>query len=152
MVIPLRDYEADVASVIKQINQLEFEQLKRKLQDPEEGEDWSPDRCDEVEVRYRRFLALKAAYSDLDIVPNKEIDAFWHRHILDTQAYFADCETVFGAYLHHYPYFGLNGPLDARALQDAFDLTVDLYEHHFGEPYGGSATRCRTGCKPVRCK
>lgn len=115
---------------LKPIWQLDFTNLKRKLQKPApEGKGWSVERCDEVELWYRRFLAICLLYPDHSTVPNGPIDAFWHTHILDTMAYHNDCDAVFGFYLHHYPYFGLNGDADQR--DDAFDQTNARYQHHF---------------------
>lgn len=142
---------------MEDINQLNFNMLKLKLQDVDEGEGWSFDMCESIEVEYKRFLSLKRAYPELDIVPNGPVDIFWHRHILDTEAYYKDCEAVFGYFLHHYPYFGMNGEDDAQNLNNAFEQTKELYEYHFGESFVGEAKRCtapkcRTQCKPMKCK
>lgn len=112
---------------------IDFSNVKRKLNI--ENRSACPD-CDMsteyMERRYREFLALQFAYPDARIVPTKSIDAFWHHHILDTRAYEKDCDHVFGEFLHHYPYFGLNGEEDARDLQGTFDATCELWEAHFG--------------------
>lgn len=131
---------------------LDLSMIRRKLQDPEEGMGWSEEECLEVELDYKRYLALKRAYPDREIVPNQPVDKFWHYHILDTQKYAEDCQELFGYFLHHYPYFGMNGPEDEQALVDAFDDTCDLYQHHFGEPYADGRAKCRTACKPQKCK
>jgi hypothetical protein len=115
------------------------------------------DECNQVEEEYRRFLALKREYPDKDIVPHKTIDVFWHQHILDTAKYAQDCEAIFGYFLHHFPYFGMNGKQDAQNLMDAFEETKILYQQHFSKNYIGMAKRCkapkcRTQCKPVKCK
>lgn len=134
------------------IEALDLSMIKTKLQDAEEGLGWTAEQCDEVEIEYKRYLALKRAYPDVEIVPNKLVDAFWHAHILDTQKYAEDCSTLFGFFLHHYPYFGMGGEADYQALCDAFDQTRELYDLHFGQGYGAEASRCRTQCKPVRCR
>lgn len=134
------------------IEALDLSMIKRKLKDPEEGMGWTSEECDDVEVEYKRYLTLKRAYPEQEIVPNQSVDKFWHYHILDTQKYAEDCEVLFGYFLHHYPYFGMNGPEDEQALADAFSATAALYEAHFGVGYAASASRCRTQCKPVRCK
>lgn len=134
---------------------LNFDLIKLKLQASDEGPGWSTQQCEIVEQDYRRFLALKRHYPAHDIVPNREVDVFWHQHILDTQKYAADCDAVFGEFLHHYPYFGMNGPDDHANLCQAFETTSQLYERHFGQLWGDSRSdraRCRTGCKPQRCK
>jgi hypothetical protein len=139
------------------INNVDFKMIKLKLQDKEEGQGWSASLCDETEIEYKKFLALKRTYPEKDIVPNKLIDMFWHQHILDTVKYAEDCENIFGYFMHHFPYFGMNGKADAKNLTDAFEETKDLYTLHFNEVYAGkpkrcTAPKCRTQCKPMKCR
>ena len=138
--------------MIVEIQNLDLSMIKLKLRDSEEGPGWSAVQSEEVEEEYRRFLALKRLYPDLEIVPNKMVDTFWHYHILDTASYARDCDTVFGYFLHHFPYFGMRGEEDYRNLCDAFEETKRLYALHFGSDYQASFSRCRTECKPVKCK
>jgi hypothetical protein len=112
--------------------ELDLGMIKTKLMDRNEGAGWSPERCAEVEVEYRRYLALSRAYPTRAIVPSRIVDTFWHYHILDTQAYAEDCQRIFGFFLHHYPYFGMRGLEDAQALGDAYDQTLEVYERNFG--------------------
>ena len=134
---------------------LDLTMIIEKLMDAEEGQGWSREYCDRVAVEYRRFLALTRQYPDKAIVPSKIVDAFWHAHILDTQAYASDCDRLFGFFLHHFPYFGMRGPEDAKALGSAYDETLRLYDEHFGTPPADlwartGAARC-PNCG-VRCK
>ena len=138
--------------VMDDIAALDLSMIRRKLQDPEEGMGWNEEECLEVELDYKRYLALQRAYEDRAIVPNQPVDKFWHFHILDTQKYAEDCQAVFGYFLHHYPYFGMNGPEDEQALIDAFDDSCELYQYHFGVPYAQGKGKCRTACKPQKCK
>jgi hypothetical protein len=138
---------------MEDIAALDLSMIKLKLQDAEEGPAWTAEKCDAVEVDYKRFLALKRAYHDVEIVPNKEVDLFWHQHILDTEKYAQDCELLFGNFLHHYPYFGMQGEEDYARLCAAFSETQSLYALHFGGKGGSSGSgKCRTKCKPVKCK
>lgn len=120
--------------LVTRIDALDLSMVKLKLQDPEEGSGWSSEYCERVEVEYRRYLMLTGSYPDEAVVPSKIIDAFWHGHILDTQAYGADCAMVFGYFLHHFPYFGMRDADDAAALGHAYDRTLELYGVHFGPP------------------
>jgi hypothetical protein len=52
---------------------------------------------------------------------------------LDTQKYAEECSTVFGEFLHHFPYFGLRGEEDQRALRTAYESTLELMRDEFGE-------------------
>ncbi|WP_192822779.1 hypothetical protein [Rufibacter sp. LB8] len=148
--------QALVNKALLLLEEVDFSMLKLKLQDAEEGLGWTPEECDSAEQDYKRFLALKYVYPQEEIVPNQVVDKFWHYHILDTQAYAQDCERVFGYFVHHFPYFGMRGEQDMRDLHTAFADTTALYKNHFGEGYDGAKQggrgRCRTACKPVKCK
>lgn len=156
--------QIDQTIFMEDILTLDFSMVKLKIQDKEEGLGWSKELCEFAEIEYKRFLILKRTYPEAEIVPNQFIDAFWHQHILDTQKYQNDCKEIFGYFLHHYPYFGMNGKEDYKNLMDAFEETKILYWETFGESYVRDSTipmmessskcraKCRTACKPVKCK
>lgn len=151
------DLQTENLVVIDDIAAISFEMIKLKLQDEEEGVGWSESECEQAESEYLKFLALKRAYPDREIVPHKQIDQFWHFHILDTEKYARDCNNIFGYFLHHYPYFGMNGDQDMQNLIDAFEETKALYKLHFNGHYLGDAPKCkapkcRTACKPMKCR
>jgi hypothetical protein len=89
------------------------------------------------------------------------VDTFWHFHILDTVKYAADCERVFGYFLHHNPYIGLRGGGDEEVLRQYGERMRELYEATFDQPYSISATaysagqvrqaRAATEKKPAYC-
>jgi len=128
----IKQMDANTHEIPSSIAAIDFTMVKLKLMDTEEGAGWSADHCDRVELEYRRYLALSRHYPDKAVVPSKVVDTFWHFHILDTQAYAEDCDSAFGYFLHHYPYFGMRGEQDAQALGAAYDETLALYEAHFG--------------------
>src|SRR3989338_2927112 len=94
-------------------------------------------RADVVKIceLYRHFLFLKKKYSldDEKLPPSEEIDEFWHNHILDTKKYKVDCQNIFGFYLDHYPYFGLDGKTTKDDLDNAFKRTQELHHKEFGD-------------------
>ena len=112
----------ELADALRRVATLDFTMLKSKLVE-EKG--WTAETCDEIEGLYRKFLALNMRYPDRKICPSGPIDDFWHAHILDTQAYAADCQRLFGRLLHHYPYFGRRGAEDRAALEKAFSEEDD---------------------------
>jgi hypothetical protein len=57
--------------------------------------------------------------------------SFWHAHILDTQQYRQDCQAIFGQYLDHYPYFGIDKQSDFNDLESAFEKMQMLYAKEF---------------------
>jgi len=126
------------------IQDLDFDPIKVKLMDKEEGLGWSLDKCDEAEKQYKRFLYLGTKLLDSPLVPIGDVDKFWHQHILDTRKYADDCNKVFGYFLHHFPYFGLRGEEDAADLKRSAEETSKIFESEFGESLVGKAS----GCKP----
>jgi hypothetical protein len=114
---------------------IDLEMVKMKMAEPKEGTGWNKAQCEDAEIEYKRYLTLcvKYPYPDYSVVPNKIMDTMWHYHILDTRAYCKDCDRVFGGYFHHYPYFGLCGDEDERALKSAFELTKGYYQDLFDE-------------------
>lgn len=143
---------------------IDLSMVKRKLMDAQEGPGWTAAYVEVVEVRYRRFLEMVLKHPERSIVPTHDIDEMWHAHILDTRAYAQDCEAVFGYFVHHYPYFGMNGVADYDDLVSSFSATEELYLGTYGEEYdvaidpvSSGPTRCgpqgcvKCGSGPVKC-
>lgn len=119
-------------TVLNAIAELNLEPIKNKLMDAEHGEGWSRAKVEAMDLEYRRFLHLMHAFPNHSASPTKAVDTFWHYHILDTQKYAADCDQVFGCFMHHDPYGNEQG---ASAGTFSIDRMQDLYEATFGEAY-----------------
>ncbi|WP_229260500.1 glycine-rich domain-containing protein [Duganella alba] len=128
---------------------LDLEPIKVKLMHEESGEGWTLERANAVEFEYRRFLHLMKRYPDEQTAPLVDVDTFWHYHILDTMKYHADCDAVFGHYLHHFPYIGLRGEDDEAAHVRVGQRMKELYEATFGEDYV-RAEAAHSGALPPR--
>ena len=78
-----------------------------------------------AEDLYRKYLTLKAMHSGAPIVPPRIVDLVWHAHITFTRQYMADCQLLFGEYLHHTP-----------TDEDTTDMyeqgTIPMFENAFG--------------------
>lgn len=131
-----------VAQTVAAIQSLDLDPIKLKLMDAEEGQGWSREYAEQMEVAYKRFLTLLVRFPDETIAPTKDVDKFWHGHILDTMKYAEDCENVFGYFLHHFPYFGMRGEQDAADLRAASERMHEIYEREFGEALSGGPTWC----------
>lgn len=105
---------------------------------------WSDETIVAAEANYRRFLALHLLHPLATLVPNKILDEYWHQHILDTRKYAADCEEIFGFYLHHDPYFGIESEEDRQLNLEAFAATQQLWEEAFRVPLLGKSNPCST--------
>ena len=128
--------------MVEAIFSLDLDPIKFKLMDANEGYSWTRAEADRHEQEYKRFLALVAKFPEEAIVPNKDVDKFWHGHILDTMKYAEDCQNVFGYFLHHFPYFGMRDEEDAANLAKASERTHSLYRQEFGDAKQPGAGYC----------
>jgi hypothetical protein len=110
------------AELKERVNDIDLEPIKFKLV-KEYG--WDVDYADRVEPVYKHYLYLNALHDK--VVPTKAVDEMWHAHILDTHKYHEDCQTAFGEYAHHFPYFGMRGEEDAKSLTAAFGQTIAMF-------------------------
>ncbi len=129
----MQEQRKSAEEIVAAIAALDLDPIKFKLMNPDEGEGWDRETADRLEREYRRFLILIARHPAENIVPSRDVDKFWHGHILDTAKYAEDCGRTFGTFLHHFPYFGMRGEQDAAALAEAARATGALYEKEFGE-------------------
>ena len=131
-----------VEEIVAAIQALDLEPIKFKLMDTEEGQGWPREYVEQMAIAYKRFLTLSVKYPEETIAPSKDVDKFWHGHILDTMKYAEDCQNVFGYFVHHFPYFGMRGEEDAANLAEAGKATNRLYEKEFGETLPSHASMC----------
>ncbi len=124
---------------------LDLEPIKVKLMHAESGEGWSLAQVNAVEFEYRRFLYLMKMFPREQTAPLFDVDIFWHYHILDTMKYAADCQAVFGYFLHHFPYLGLRGEDDEAAHHRVGERMRELYEATFGDSYLRPAAQAYSG-------
>ena len=126
---------------------LDLESIKFSLTQRDDGPNWTLSKTELLEVWYRRFLYMSYLYHEKIIVPSKDIDTFWHTHILDTKKYMSDCDNLFGRYIHHFPYFGMRGESDRLELEKAFRETEELFFLHFSEsPISVGIADCGSLC------
>lgn len=131
--------------VLAAIQALDLDSVKARLMDPELGEGWSQDYADSIETAYRTYLSMLAKYQEHaeDIMLAKDVDEFWHTHILQTMKYADDCQKVFGAFLHHNPHVGPRTAEDTEKRAAMAEKTRKLYGREFGmrqdEAWSGAA-------------
>ena len=157
-----------VQNVMTLLDDVDLTMIKRKLTDKYEGHGWTQEYVDAVEILYRRYLCMLFMNPKGSIVPTRDIDLFWHQHILDTRAYACDCQRVFGYFVHHFPYFGMRDEEDAKDLLSSFEGTKCYYKSLFGMDYvtenegsessschkgPGNCHKCSSQCsRPIECK
>ncbi|HEY6240813.1 MAG TPA: hypothetical protein VIW78_08240 [Burkholderiales bacterium] len=120
--------------VIAAIHALDLESVKIRAMDPKLGEGWTREYAEGIEQGYRTYLTMLAKYPDHaeDILLSKDVDEFWHTHILQTMKYTDDCEAVFGKYLHHQPHVGEVTAADVEKRTALAEKTRRLYQREFG--------------------
>lgn len=140
---------------------LDLNSIKAKLMRPDDGNGWTLEQANAVEFEYRRFLRLMKMFPHEHTAPRVDVDRFWHCHILHTKKYAADCEAVFGYFLHHFPHTGSRGKEDEIALARMGERMRALYEGAFGDSYvrpladdgaGSHSAYCtRVDAQPAYC-
>ena len=115
--------------VIYAIRALDLETVKRQLTDPIVGKGWTREHADSTEVGYKNFLMMVAEHQEQaeDIKLSKDIDDFWHTHILQTMKYATDCENVFGFFLHHRPEISVHAEQQAAYCTAAVSAQETAY-------------------------
>ena len=124
-------YGRTMDQVAGEIEALDLEPIKFKLACKDDGPGWSSEHIERMAVAYKRFLILLARHPNVTIAPTRDIDTVWHTHILDTRKYAADCQRIFGEFLHHYPYLGLRGDQDRQV--NAANALHELFVQEFGD-------------------
>lgn len=128
----LKDPALDKA--IEYVNHLDLSYLIRKMTD----ENYFLPRWTQEDALlglrlYKNFLILSRKYPGEIFVPSKEIDEFWHNHILATRQYHQDCEAIFGYYYHHDPMDLQNNEAGRQELVALFEKTQTFYFKEFDE-------------------
>src|SRR6266581_4478648 len=123
-----------VERVIAAIRALDLEPIKLRVMDPELGEGWTREYAETIERAYKNYLTMLVKHPENteDIVVSKDVDEFWHAHILHTMKYTEDCERVFGTYLHHNPDIGGRAPAEIERKAALVEKTRRLYQQEFG--------------------
>ena len=130
-----------IEQTIAAIEALDLEPIKFKLMAPEGDDKWTQEQANANEQGYRRFLILLAKYPGEALAPHKDVDKFWHGHILDTMKYAEDCQNTFGFFLHHFPYLGMRDEEDAVERIESAKLIDELSLKEFGVYHYGPETR-----------
>lgn len=114
------------------IDSIDFTMIIKKIVKTKK---WKKKDVEKIGELYRHFLFLKKKYDQMQdkLAPSLEIDEFWHTHILDTAKYRQDCEKIFGFYLDHYQYVGMDGKSTDKDAATAFEKTQALHHKEFGD-------------------
>lgn len=113
------------------IQQLDLDHVRAYLA---EKKKWHPSYAKQVEQDYRDFLKLYAAAPDGEFVSTRDVDDFWHAHILHVSKYINDCVDVFGFVLDHLPV--VEEGKDLTPYHDRHQKTQESFAKIFGRSMG----------------
>ncbi len=117
-----------LSKAYEQVLQVDLSQVRNYAQ---KKEGWTEGYAKEVEQGYREFLSMYMVQPDGKFVATRDVDTFWHMHILHTEKYAEDCNKLFGGFFHHTP--GLpDEKQDMSPYIDGFKRQVANSEAHFG--------------------
>jgi hypothetical protein len=118
--------------VVAAIQTLDLETVKLRVMDIELGKGWNREYADSIELAYKNYLTMLVKYDAEDIMLSKDVDEFWHTHILHTMKYADDCQKMFGNFLHHNPQTRERSPADIENRAALAEKTRRLYQQEFG--------------------
>ncbi len=100
---------------------------------------WDEEEAAAIREDFVRFAALTYVRPQLEIVPTKRIDEFWHAFIIYTQMYKEWCDINFGpdVFFHHVP--GHKG-------DGSWEMTRELARQIYGVEWHESAQALSCGC------
>jgi hypothetical protein len=127
-----RNRIATLGEVRRYIDAIDFSALKERLTRGRDmlGNDWSSAQADYFERLYKNWLYLQRRHEGEVLPPHIDVEEFWHGHIVDTRAYFAHCDRIFGYYLHHFTHPDSHG---WQQTQSRYHAEFGEYIYDFGQ-------------------
>jgi len=123
----------DVQKTLRLVQELDLSRIEESLTFKQ---GWSQEFAAQAVEEYKRFLQLHIHFPDQRLVPSLIIDEVWHTHILFTRQYSADCDAIFGEFLHHEPTLPSDGDDVNQADKDDYGDVVALYTQVFAQKPG----------------
>lgn len=112
---------------------------------------WEGQRIESAVAEYKKFCALCKYHPETSIIPGRDVDTLWHRHILNTEKYADDCQSYFGYFLHHRPHSRIKQ--GTKEANDSWLNTLRLYEEMFQSPppkgWLDEQSICNGGCDSI---
>lgn len=103
------------------------------LTSPDRDFRYDEDYAAEMEDEYRKFIFIRAVHPDEKLPMSKDVDDFWHAHVMSTRNYqrFID-ECADGVFIHHRP--TISDHENMKLMFAYLNGTMARYRHYFGEP------------------
>ena len=116
------------AEAIELIMGWDLSQVAERMVKREHGD---PMLVQEMEAEYRKYMAIVISNPTEKVPIPREIDPFWHNHLLFTVDYCRFSELTAGRFIHHYP--DVNAPED-EMRQLYVKHTLPSHMVLFGQP------------------
>lgn len=119
--------------VFREICDFNFDREREILMSPIRGFEYNGSHVDEMECEYKKYLLLRLMHPNQRLPMSKDVDDFWHVHVLNTRSYQRFINEVGGGlFIHHAPTISENENMD---LMPAYlNGTLVRYAQYFGEP------------------
>ncbi|MYM22184.1 hypothetical protein GTP46_05960 [Duganella sp. FT135W] len=109
---------------------------------------WSDEKTQVIESQYRDFLSLYAVDFYGQFVATKDVDLYWHIHILHTRLYKHHCEIMYSRFLDHDP---VAGNEDLTPYRSAYKQTLAALERVGSYPSDIGLSSAIAEPKPAAC-
>ena len=122
-----------VASELKQkLDERDFSRVRSRLK---RDHNYNDDYIARMEEEYKKFIALCASSRTTGLGIARELDEFWHAHLMFTKDYESMCDQVKGSFIHHNPADEeeSDGSRKQKVLV-GYTKTYELYVNSFGDP------------------
>lgn len=125
--IPRAFSPVTVGEAIKRLNDFDFGEVREYV--TRKGI-YASDEVDDVELEYKRFIALVVGTGQPQIMA-KSVDDYWHAHLLFTRSYKQMAAALNVRGIDHQP---TKSEEERLALIGGYNVTHDVYTEHFGKP------------------
>lgn len=113
------------------------------------------EEIDDVEIEYKKYLALCIGFPSIGFPTPLKLDDLWHQHILFAKDYQSMCQNVFGRFLHHSPFTdGRKADQAAKAKMFSFAQSEfgNVPEWAWGSFAGCEQDNCGSTDGPNSCE
>ena len=124
---------AAARQIFRRICDFDFSRERKILTSDIRGFGYTDCDVEEMENEYKKYLLLRLMHPRQRLPMSKDIDDFWHVHVLNTRSYARFTEEVGnGNFVHHAPTVDED---ENMALMPAYlNGTLVRYTEYFGEP------------------
>jgi len=122
--------------VVAKISELEQESLSMIVARLKKDKNTTDDYAAQARLSFLRWASLRY-FTKEPLVPNLQVDDFWHSFLLFTMPYQRWCDRHFGEFIHHFP--------SDEPDENGWKISTELMLTTYGEDWTGAAD-CGSSC------